>query len=78
MFYFLLVYTGVGDRMFYIKEGNNNITTSEIIVKDFLYLTKSDEYIIKKMIEEDSIIKAINFPENIINEIVNIIVNNLY
>lgn len=64
--------------MYYmIKEGiENNITSREITIKKFIYLTESDEFIIKKILTENQILKNIRFPEKIIDTAVDMIINN--
>lgn len=64
--------------MYYmIKEGiKNNITNREISIENFMYLTESDEFIIKKILTGDQILKNICFPEKIIDTAVDMIINN--
>lgn len=60
-----------------ISEGTRtNILSNNIVVESFSYLIDKDpEFIIKEMIKEDQLLQLVRFPENIINLIIDIIIN---
>lgn len=60
-----------------IEEGpSNSILAFNIIVEDFSYLMGEDYYLLmEKIVREDQLLKLINFPDEIINLIIDTIIN---
>lgn len=64
------------DTFFMLKEGNkNDIMSREITLEDFLYITKEDSFIIRKILLGDQILQRVSFPKQIIDTAVDIIIN---
>lgn len=62
--------------LYIINEGKENkIISTEITVEDFLYLKENNDFILKKLMCNDKIIKNIHLPNIIIDKIVEAIIN---
>lgn len=60
-----------------IEEGpSNSILAFNVTVEDFVYLMEEDyRFLMSKIIKEDQLLKLINFPDEIINLIIDTIIN---
>lgn len=66
----------ISDNIYIIREGSkNDINSREIVTSSFDYLLERDEVFVRKLLEENQIIKSIKFPEIIISTAMDIIVN---